>query len=247
MANISAQVRLEHVSLAAPIGSQYLLKNISFEIFPGDRIALIGASGSGKTSLLRLLNRLQEPTEGCIYLENQEIRQISPLNLRSLVMLVPQEPKLLGMNVQAALAYPLKLRGVPDSAIRQRLSHWTEQFRIPNDWLDRNELQLSVGQRQLVAIARALVIDPRILLLDEPTSALDTGRAELVLQVLTRHPEITIVMVTHQLELARRFCKRVLYLDQGELIRDAKVADLDWGELRETFNHREQQIANEWN
>lgn len=246
MPNISSQVRLEHVSLAASIGPQFLLKDISFEICLGDRIALVGATGSGKTSLLRLLNRLQDPTEGRIYYENQEIRQIPPLTLRSSVMLVPQEPKLLGMTAQAALAYPLILRGVPQSIIRQRLGHWTEQFRIPSDWLDRNELQLSVGQRQLVAIARALVIDPKVLLLDEPTSALDTGRAESVLQMLTQYHEMTIVMVTHQLELARRFCNRVFYLDQGELILDTEAADLDWDKLRQTFNHREQQIASEW-
>lgn len=240
-------MRLEQVSLVAPIGLHYLLKDISFEVFAGDRIALVGASGSGKTSLLRLLNRLQDPTEGFIYLENQEIRKISPLELRSSVMLVPQEPKLLGMTVQDTLAYPLMLQGVTRPVIQQRLSYWVEQLRIPGDWLDRNELQLSAGQRQLVAIARSLVTHPKILLLDEPTSALDIGRAERVLQVLAQHHEVTVVMVTHQLELARQFCNRVLYLDQGELIQDIEAADLDWGKLRDTFSQREQQIANEWN
>lgn len=239
-------IRLEQVSLTAPIGLHYLLRDISFEVFAGDRIVLVGASGSGKTSLLRLLNRLQDPTEGSIYLENQEIRQIPTLDLRSSVMLVPQEPKLLGMTVEDTLAYPLILRGVTRPVIQQRLSYWIEQLRIPSDWLDRNELQLSVGQRQLVTIARSLVTHPRILLLDEPTSALDPGRAEWVLQVLAQHREVTVVMVTHQLELAQRFCTRVLYLDQGELTQNAEAAHLDWGKLRDAFSQREQQIANEW-
>lgn len=239
-------MRLEHVSLVAPMGLQYLLRDISFEVFPGDRIALVGVSGSGKTSLLRLLNRLQDPTEGFIYLENQEIRQIPTLDLRSSIMLVPQEPKLLGMTVQDTLAYPLMLRGITRPVIQQRLSYWIEQLQIPGDWLERNELQLSAGQRQLVAIARSLVTHPKILLLDEPTSALDLGRAEWVLQVLAQHREVTVIMGTHQLELAQQFCNRVLYLDQGELIQDVEAVSLDWGKLRNTFRQKEQQIANEW-
>jgi D-methionine transport system ATP-binding protein len=100
-------LRLELVSLAASVGSQYLLKDISFEVFSGDRITIIGPSGAGKTSLLRLLNRLSQPTSGKIYLENQEYGQIPVIQLRRQVMLVAQEAKLLGMTVRDALAYPL--------------------------------------------------------------------------------------------------------------------------------------------
>ncbi|MGL4618869.1 MAG: ATP-binding cassette domain-containing protein, partial [Chroococcidiopsis sp.] len=110
-----AQLRLEGVSLAATIGSQYLLQDISFETFLGDRIAIIGASGAGKTSLLRIVNRLSEPTTGSIYLEEKEYHQISAIQLRQQVMLVMQESKLLGMTVREALQYPLVLRRMPRS------------------------------------------------------------------------------------------------------------------------------------
>lgn len=240
-------MRLELVSLAASVGSQYLLKDISFEVFSGDRIAIIGPSGAGKTSLLRLLNRLSEPTSGKIYLENQEYGQIPVIQLRRQVMLVPQEPKLLGMTVRDALAYPLVLKGSTKQEISQQLLQVSEQLHIPEDWLGRTEVQLSVGQRQLVAIARALVIQPKILLLDEPTSALDAGRSDRVMQVLTQCLEgCTVVMVNHQLDLAQMFCDRVLYLQDGRLLTDKTAHQVNWANLRETLIQAEAQAAEEW-
>ncbi len=235
------------MSLSTKAGSRFLLQNISFEVFYGDRIALIGASGAGKTSLLRLLNRLEEPSEGTIYLEGSAIRQIPVFSLRQQVMLVPQEPKLLGMTVERALVYPLILQKVPPAQIQQRLESWTAQLRIPADWLERDELRLSVGERQLVAITRALVTKPKLLLLDEPTSALDVGRAELVFKALTQHGQITTITVTHQLDLARQFCNRILYVDRGKLIWDRDVEAVDWDQLRQTLIQQEQLTATEWN
>lgn len=246
----TAQLRLNQVSLSASVGSQYLLKDISFEVFKGDRIAIVGPSGAGKTSLLRLLNRLIESTAGSTYLENQEYRQLPVIQLRQQVTLVPQESKLLGMTVQEALAYPLVLRDLPRSQIQQRLSYWIEQLHIPEDWLGRTEVQLSVGQRQLVAIARGLVIQPKILLLDEPTSALDAGRASHLVQVLTQlatRSQTTILMVNHQLELAQMFCSRVLYLQNGQLLWDElNTSQMDWAKLRQTLIQAEAQAAEEW-
>lgn len=224
------------------MGLRFLLRDISFKVFPGDRIALVGASGAGKTSLLRLLNRLDDPSEGTIYLDGQAIDQLPVFRLRQQVMLVPQEPKLLGMTVQAALAYPLVLQGISQSTIQQRLGNWLGQLQIPPDWLERDQLRLSLGERQLVAIARALVTHPLVLLLDEPTSALDVGRSEVVLKSLSQQ-STTIILVTHQLELARQFCNRVLHLDAGELIQDSETQAVDWHQLRAAF---QRETPNEW-
>jgi D-methionine transport system ATP-binding protein len=164
-------------------------------------------------------------------------------------MLLLQEPKLLGMTVQQALAYPLTLQQLPAQQIQQRIDTYRELLHIPIDWLDRTELQLSVGQRQLVAIARALVIQPKILLLDEPTSALDAGLASHVLTVLSdlaMKDQMTTLMVNHQLDMAEGFCTRVLYLQEGQLLQDTSASTIDWKQLRERLIQAEAQAAQEW-
>ena len=245
---ISPQLRVDNVSLKTPIASSYLLDNISFQVHKGDRIAIVGPSGAGKTTLLRLLNRLSSPTSGAIYLENTEYRQIPAIELRRQITLVMQESKLLGMSVREALAYPLKLRGVNSSNITEKISGAIAQLRIPQELLDRTELQLSTGQKQLVAIARAIVLKPKILLLDEPTSALDAGKAHYLVQVLTEltNAKTTILMVNHQLEIAQEFATRVLYLQQGKLLEDAMCDRINWGELRQNLIKAEAQAEQEW-
>lgn len=194
----SPQIRVEQVSFAPQVfrsqssratGSAIghlpaLLHQISFQVWRGDRVAIVGPSGAGKTLLLRLLNRLSDPIAGNLWLNQQAYTQMPTMQLRQQVLLVLQESKLLGTTVQTALEYPLLLRRLPKPAIQQRIGTWLERLHIPAEWLGRTELQLSVGQRQLVAIARALIAQPQVLLLDEPTSALDIGRAQQVITVL---------------------------------------------------------------
>ena len=230
-----AILKLESVGISTPITGSTLLEDISLTVNQGDRLAIVGASGAGKTTLLRLLNRLISPSSGSIYFSNQDIRTISSIQLRQQIVLVPQEPKLLGMTVKQALAYPLELQKLPADEIKSRLSTWIGKLSLPSDWLERNELQLSLGQRQLVAIARALVMQPEILLLDEPTSALDAGKAAFLLQILTEladNNRTTILMVNHQLEWAQKFASRVLYLRTGKLLEDRLVEQIDWQKIK---------------
>ena len=240
-------LRLDRVGLQA--ATSWLLQEISFEGNGGDRLAIVGASGAGKTSLLRLLNRLSEASQGKIFLEEQDIRQIPAVKLRQQVMLVSQESKLLGMTVQAALTYPLTLQNLPQSTIQERLTLWTERLHIPQEWLNRTEIQLSVGQRQWVAIARALVTQPKILLMDEPTSALDAGRSHHLVNVLTEladSQQMMIVMVNHQLDLAQQFCTRMIQLHQGRLLQDVAGDRVDWAKLKQTLIESEAQQSEEW-
>lgn len=246
------QLRLEKVCLFTKLKTQGkdnlqgspILQDISFEVSKGDRIAIVGPSGAGKTHLLRLINRLSEASSGNIYLENQAYHQIPVLQIREHVTLVLQESKLLGMTVKEALAYPLVLRGFPKQTIQQRMSYWIEQLQIPDDWLGRTEVQLSTGQRQLVAIARALVIQPTILLLDEPTSALDASTAFCLLEVfnqLAQSHQTTIFLVSHQIELVQKFSTRLLYLQQGRLLLNQKASLVDWINLQERLRQAEAQ------
>ncbi|WP_414619048.1 ATP-binding cassette domain-containing protein [Calothrix sp. CCY 0018] len=244
------KLKLEQVSYTEKLTAQAkhklpeypILQDISFEVYEGDRIAIIGPTGAGKSYLLRLLNRLYEPSNGKIYFDNREYQQIAAQSLRQSVILVSQEPKLLGMSVREALAYPLVLRNLPKSQIQQRLNYWMEQLHIPDDWLGRTETQLSNGQRQLVNLARGLVIQPKILLLDEPTSNLDLGTAERIIKILNQlyeNHQTTILMVNHQLNIAQMFCTRLLHLQQGRLIANQTASQINWNNLQETLKQAE--------
>ncbi|MEA5572398.1 ABC transporter ATP-binding protein [Calothrix sp. UHCC 0171] len=245
----TALIRLEQVSLFAKLNAKAknipgysILQDISFEAIAGSCNTIVGATGAGKTFLLRLLNRLCEPTSGKIYFQNRDYQQIPILELRASIVLVPQEPKLLGMTVKDALAYPLILRKLPKSEIQKRVNGWIEKLQISDDCLGRNELQLSLGQRQLCAIARALVIQPQVLLLDEPTAALDIGTAERLMQILSQLSQtqnLTVIMVNHQLELLQEFYSHstnqdgnILHLSQGRLLSNQKALQVDWNNLK---------------
>ena len=227
-------LRLERVSLQATVGSALLLQDISLSIQPGEKVGIVGASGSGKTSLLRLLNRLVSPTQGKIYINGALAEDLAIVQLRRTVVLSTQEPKLMGMTVKEALSYPLRLQQLSESEIGDRLDTWTNLLRIREEWFDKTELQLSLGQRQLVAIARALMMQPQVILLDEPTSALDLGTANHLLTVLNelnQSQNLTVIIVNHQLELIKDFCDRLLLIEGGTLAEDVSATESNWQRL----------------
>lgn len=223
------------------IAGSEILRNVSFTVNKGDRIAIVGASGSGKTTLLRLINRLAEPSSGLIEFEGKRYQDIPVLQLRQQILFVAQEPKLFGMTVREALSYPLKLRNIRE--IDQRIDDVINRMNIPREWLDRTELELSTGERQWIAIARALICQPKVLLLDEPIANLDANRSETLLRILAQ-VNSTVLAVTHQFEWAARFSDRVLQLQRGQLIRDEK--HIDWQEVRATIAQIEAEEAAEW-
>ncbi|NKB18875.1 MAG: ATP-binding cassette domain-containing protein [Pseudanabaena sp. CRU_2_10] len=231
-----------------------ILSNISVTIDSGSQTAVVGASGSGKTTLLRLLNRLIDPTAGKIYIWGKDMQKLPVGKLRRQVMLVPQESSLLGMNVAEAIAYPLQLSGMPISQIQSRVSLWSEKLQIDSKLMQRSELQLSVGQRQWVAIARALATEPQILLLDEPTSALDRGRANLLLDILreltttTLAQPIAVIMVNHQLELVANWCSDLVQLHRGGVARSQPSQAVNWQEVQQSMQIASRNTENddEW-
>jgi D-methionine transport system ATP-binding protein len=229
--------------------TQPILADISLTIDRGERITLTGATGAGKSTLFRLLNRLSDPTTGKIDLEGQDYQTIDPIELRRQVMLVTQEPKLLGMTVREALSYPLRLRGVAADEIKQRVVNITEQLAIPSELFDRVEIQLSAGQKQLIAIARGLITEPKILLLDEPIANLDFVTAERLLSAIVTMASgqnMTLIMINHQLELGIRFSDRVLYLQAGRLTLDRASIDIDRQELESQIREIERNAIAEW-
>ncbi|MCY7337172.1 MAG: ATP-binding cassette domain-containing protein [Chamaesiphon sp.] len=242
-------LQLESIDYTPPNFTRPLLIDISFSLATGESIALTGITGAGKSTLLRLLNRLSEPTSGQILLNGDNYKNISPIALRQRVMLVSQEPKLLGMKVRESLAYPLQLQSIGIEEIKQRIVTITEQFEIPTAWFDRTELQLSAGQKQIVSIARGVITQPQVLLLDEPTANLDFTTAERVLNTLNniaRSQQMGTIVVNHQLELASRFSDRLLYLQDGKLLINEVSESVDWQNIQQQIRRSEDRSIAEW-
>lgn len=242
-------LQLDQITHTPPNFTQPLLTDISFSLAAGECITLTGVTGAGKSTLLRLLNRLSEPTAGQILLDGVNYQIISPTALRRQIMLVSQEPKLLGMKVREALAYPLQLQAINPEEIKQRIVTVTDRLQIPSEWFDRTEIQLSAGQKQLISIARGLITQPQILLLDEPIANLDFTTAERALETITnitKTQQMGLIVVNHQLELAVRFSDRLLYLQDGKLLFDRVSTSVDWQELQQQIRASDRQANAEW-
>jgi len=201
--------------------TRWLLKNISFEIAAGDRIALLGPTGSGKTLLLRALSLLDPIDSGTIRWQERVIRKREVPAFRSQVMYVSQQPALLAGTIEDCLRFPFVL--VQRSASHYSRERIVEYLRVLNrdaSFLSLESEHLSGGQRQLVVLLRALQLDPQVLLLDEPTAALDAASVGLVERLVhcwqQQAPDTrTLVWVTHDPRQAERVASRLLHLHAG--------------------------------
>jgi ABC-type proline/glycine betaine transport system ATPase subunit len=172
-----------------------------------------GPSGSGKSTLLRLLNRLADPHSGRVLYEGVDVQELDPLALRREVSLVPQLPALIDGTVHENIAYGPRLAGRSfDTRSCLELAGLDPEFE------GRDASKLSVGEQQRVMLARALALEPRVLLLDEPTSALDEGARDAVettLRALRARTAISLVLVTHDTQQARRLADYVVRIEAG--------------------------------
>ena len=220
------EVVLRAEKLGREVAGKTILSDISFDVVTNDLLGIVGASGSGKTSLLRLLNRLDEPTSGKVYIDGQDYRQLPPRELRRRVGMVTQRPFLFPGDVASNLRFGPTQRGetVPDEEIARLL----ERVGMPG-FAGSEVSVLSGGEQQRVSLARALANRPEVLLLDEPTSALDEesklGIEELIGSVVRDHG-LTCVMVTHDRDQARRMCNRAILLEAGHLMRSGTAVEV---------------------
>ena len=211
-------IAVETKNLSRAVVSKVLVSDINVKIQKGEVLAVVGPSGAGKSSFLRLLNRLDEPTEGTVLLDGQDYRAIAPQELRRRVGMVMQMAYLFPGTVAANIAFgPLQRRETMSLEVTTAL---LERVGLPG-YHDRDASTLSGGEAQRVSLARTLANSPEVLLLDEPTSALDEGSArgieELVLSII-REREMTCVIVTHNMQQAARIADRTMYLETGKLV-----------------------------
>ncbi|HYP49152.1 MAG TPA: ATP-binding cassette domain-containing protein [Thermoleophilaceae bacterium] len=181
--------------------------------------ALLGPSGSGKSSLLRLLNRLADPDAGCVRFRGQDVRDLDPLTLRRRAVLVPQLPAPLPGSVASNVGYGPGLLGRDVEP-----SRCLALAGLDESYAEREAGKLSVGEQQRVMLARALALEPEVLLLDEPTSALDEGARDAVEGALAGLAGLSMVIVTHDRAQAERLAERVVRLDAGRLV-DAQAPE----------------------
>jgi putative ABC transport system ATP-binding protein len=200
-----------------------VLRGLSARL-PEGASCLAGPSGSGKSTVLRLLNRLADPDSGTVRYRGEDVRARDVLQLRREVCLVPQLPALLPGTVAENVRHAGRL-GHEDPDVPALL----DLAGLDASYADRDGARLSVGEQQRAMLARALALEPRVLLLDEPTSALDEaarGAVEATLRHLRERVKVSTVLVTHDLDQARRMADWVVRMDAGRAVVQGPTRDL---------------------
>lgn len=219
------QARAVSVSRPGEAGRlQRVLREITVHVDAGEVLAVVGPSGGGKSTLLRLFNRLLEPDSGEILLDGVNILTIDPPLLRARIPLVSQKPFLFSGTVRDNLQASARLRrsALPDLNDPER-QELLELCQLDPAWLDRDARKLSIGQQQRICLARALLGPCQALLLDEPTSALDRPTADLLSQTfqeLASRKNLAIIVVTHDLRLAEYCADRLALLLNGSVVEE---------------------------
>ena len=182
-------------------GQNYVLRGIDLALRPHETVAVIGRSGSGKTTLLRCINFLEEPSLGRVFQEFNLFPHMSVLD--------------------NCIEAPMRVRGIPRSEAVEAAERYLAKVSL-SDKRDEYPLRLSSGQKQRAAIARALCMDPQVLLFDEPTSALDPELVGEVLRVMEdlAHEGTTMIVVTHEMQFAREAADRVVYVERGVILEE---------------------------
>ena len=208
------------------------LDNLSLSVARGEVFGVIGRSGAGKSTLIRLINALETPSSGRVEVEGVDVAHLPAAELRAMrrrIGMIFQHFGLLSSRTVAAnVAFPLKLAGAGAAEREAKVAQLLARVGL-GDHADKYPAQLSGGQKQRVGIARALATGPDILLCDEATSALDpeTTRSVLaLLRELNQELGLTIVLITHEMEVVRAACDRVAVLESGRVVETGTVADI---------------------
>lgn len=213
-------------------GDVSVLRDINITINEGEIYGLIGHSGAGKSTLLRCINGLETYTGGSVKVRGREVKELNPTELREfrkgLGMIFQNFNLMNRKNVFDNVALPLEVWGIEKSKIKEKVENLLELVGL-SEKRNAKPAELSGGQKQRVAIARALSLDPEILLCDEATSALDPKTTKDILSLLLKINEqlgITIVIVTHQMEVIKEVCQRVALIDGGKIRAEGRPGDI---------------------
>ncbi|MDD5066794.1 MAG: ABC transporter ATP-binding protein [bacterium] len=207
-------------NLSKSFGDTQVLKNISFRVKKGELFSILGPSGCGKTTLLRIIGGFEDPDEGRILMDNQDILELAP-NKRGVNTIFQNYALFPHLSVYENIAFPLRIKKYTDGEIKEEVERYLVLARL-QDHIRKYPSQLSGGQKQRVAIARALVNQPNILLLDEPLSALDAKlRQHMLIELDSIHDDvgITFIYVTHDQQEAMSVSDYMAVMNKGEILQ----------------------------
>lgn len=230
MDGVEIMIKVDHLS--KQYDGKTVLHDLNFEIHEGDIFGIIGRSGSGKTTLLDCISGLKDFDEGSIFIDGENIGLLNLKDARAVrkeIGFVFQNFSLLSRrNVIQNVALPLKCWGYDDAEIQERTNRLAEMVGL-EDHVTKKPKELSGGQKQRVAIARALSMDPRYIVCDEFTSALDPATTQSILDLMLeiqRERHVTIILVTHDMEVAKKMCNRVILLENGNIVESGTPEDV---------------------
>lgn len=218
------------------------VSDISFSLYPGEILGIVGESGSGKSTVAKLITRLVDPTEGEIILDGQDITHLKGTALKDAygkMQMVFQNPvgsfdprRTLGDGIGESL----RNKGMSKAERRKKAAELLEQCGLDASYGERYPHQVSGGQCQRAAIARALAVDPRVLICDEATSALDVTvqkRVIQLLQTLKENKNLSYVFICHNLALVQEFCDRILVMKDGKVVEEGIPDEVIWNPKEE--------------
>jgi peptide/nickel transport system ATP-binding protein len=203
--------------------------DVSFQLYPGEKLAIIGESGSGKTTVVNMLTRLLDVTEGSIVLDGEEItnynrRQMKPIYQKmQMVFQTPTESFDPRCTLGDGVSESLRNAGMKKTEAMKKTAELFEQCGLPVEFMKRFPHEVSGGQCQRAAIARAIAIEPKVLILDEATSALDVTVQDEILSLLTKLKEerqMSYLFICHDIALVQNFCDRVIVMYQGKVVEE---------------------------
>ncbi|MEI2416894.1 ATP-binding cassette domain-containing protein [Orrella sp. JC864] len=227
-------IDIEHLNktYATPHGRYEALRGIDLHIAQGEVFGVIGPSGAGKSTLVKCINLLERPDSGAISIGGQRLTGLRESQLRAqrrrIGMVFQHFNLMTRRTVYGNVALPLEIAGVPRARIAEKVRRLLELVGLAH-LADRYPSQISGGQKQRVGIARALANDPDVLLSDEATSALDPETTRNILALLreiNRKTGITVVLITHQMEVVRQICDRVAVMDKGQVVESGRTVDV---------------------
>ncbi|MFC3932517.1 betaine/proline/choline family ABC transporter ATP-binding protein [Streptococcus dentapri] len=227
---MSKEAVIEFKDVNKVYGENIAVEHINLKIMEGEFVCLIGTSGSGKTTILRMINRMLKPSNGQIFIKEEEISELNPVQLRRKTGYVIQNIGLMPhMTIYENITLVPRLLKWPEERKKAKAKELIKLVELPEDFLDRYPYELSGGQQQRIGVVRALAADQDIILMDEPFGALDPitreGLQDLV-KSLQEKTGKTIILVTHDMDEALKLATKIVVMDEGHMVQQASPTEL---------------------